>query len=134
MDVHHPVHHGEHRRRRRHRRILVVGLSLLVLAGGIVAALAWSSGPSSSNGQQAGGPAPSAAMEHGEHTSAEGTTRVRHRRAWRPPGLVPWSPSARRRTTWRCHPTGIDTVPLTNLGGWLLAGLVLKTLLEAVIT
>ena len=35
--------------------------------------------------------------------------------------------------TW-AHPTpglpGIDTVPLTNLGGWLLAGLVLMTLLE----
>ncbi|MGY1685922.1 carotenoid biosynthesis protein [Geodermatophilus sp. SYSU D00867] len=35
--------------------------------------------------------------------------------------------------TW-AHPTpglpGIDTVPLTNLAGWLLAGLVLMTLLE----
>jgi putative membrane protein len=28
---------------------------------------------------------------------------------------------------------GIDTVPLTNLGGWLLAGLVLMALLEAVV-
>jgi putative membrane protein len=39
--------------------------------------------------------------------------------------------------TWahpRPGPPGIDTVPLTNLGGWLLAGLVLKTLLEAVVT
>jgi putative membrane protein len=39
--------------------------------------------------------------------------------------------------TWE-HPRpglpGIDTVPLTNLGGWLLAGLVLMTLLELLIT
>ena len=39
---------------------------------------------------------------------------------------------------WRwAHPSpglpGIDTVPLTNLGGWLLAGLVLMTLLDAVV-
>ena len=39
--------------------------------------------------------------------------------------------------TW-AHPEpglpGIDTVPLTNLGGWLLAGLVLMTLLDAVVS
>jgi putative membrane protein len=38
--------------------------------------------------------------------------------------------------TW-AHPEpglpGIDTVPLTNLAGWLLAGLVLMTLLDAVV-
>jgi putative membrane protein len=38
--------------------------------------------------------------------------------------------------TW-AHPTpglpGIDTVPLTNLGGWLLAGVVLMTLLEVAV-
>ncbi|SMO71713.1 putative membrane protein [Geodermatophilus aquaeductus] len=38
--------------------------------------------------------------------------------------------------TW-AHPTpglpGIDTVPLTNLAGWLLAGLVLMALLEVVV-
>ncbi|MCO7219783.1 carotenoid biosynthesis protein [Klenkia sp. PcliD-1-E] len=38
--------------------------------------------------------------------------------------------------TW-AHPTpglpGIDTVPLTNLGGWLLAGLVLMTLLDLLV-
>ncbi|WP_448613157.1 carotenoid biosynthesis protein [Modestobacter sp. URMC 112] len=39
---------------------------------------------------------------------------------------------------WRwAHPSpglpGIDTVPLTNLGGWLLAGLVLMTLLDPVV-
>ncbi|MGY1841579.1 MULTISPECIES: carotenoid biosynthesis protein [unclassified Modestobacter] len=40
---------------------------------------------------------------------------------------------------WRwAHPEpglpGIDTVPLTNLGGWLLAGLVLMTLLDLLVT
>jgi uncharacterized membrane protein len=39
--------------------------------------------------------------------------------------------------TW-AHPRpglpGIDTVPLTNLAGWLLAGLVLMTLLEVLVT
>jgi uncharacterized membrane protein len=39
--------------------------------------------------------------------------------------------------TW-AHPRpglpGIDTVPLTNLAGWLLAGLVLMTLLDLVVT
>ncbi len=38
--------------------------------------------------------------------------------------------------TWR-HPSpglpGIDTVPLTNLAGWLLAGLVLMTLLDGLV-
>ncbi|MGY1618095.1 carotenoid biosynthesis protein [Geodermatophilus sp. SYSU D00691] len=38
--------------------------------------------------------------------------------------------------TW-AHPSpglpGIDTVPLTNLGGWLLAGLVLMALLDALV-
>jgi putative membrane protein len=39
---------------------------------------------------------------------------------------------------WRwAHPTpglpGIDTVPLTNLGGWLLAGLVLMALVDALV-
>ncbi len=38
--------------------------------------------------------------------------------------------------TW-AHPRpglpGIDTVPLTNLGGWLLAGLVLMTLLDRLV-
>jgi uncharacterized membrane protein len=39
---------------------------------------------------------------------------------------------------WRwAHPTpglpGIDTVPLTNLGGWLLAGLVLMALLDVLV-
>ncbi|SDG55946.1 carotenoid biosynthesis protein [Klenkia brasiliensis] len=38
--------------------------------------------------------------------------------------------------TW-AHPTpglpGIDTVPLTNLGGWLVAGLVLMTLLDLLV-
>ena len=39
--------------------------------------------------------------------------------------------------TW-AHPQpslpGIDTVPLTNLAGWLLAGLVLRTLLDLLVT
>ena len=38
--------------------------------------------------------------------------------------------------TW-AHPSpgllGIDTVPLTNLGGWLLAGVVLMTLLDVLV-